>query len=599
MAKTFDPSVEKPGRSHWNTLRILALHLWPAKRWDLKGRVIAAILFLVLAKVLNIWVPFFLKYSIDSLSLPAPELAIPIGLIVAYGLARVGVQAFGELRDLIFVKVAQNAQRTVGLETFKHLHSLSLNFHLSRQTGGLSRVIERGTRGIQFVLHFMTFNIVPTLLELILVTGVLFFKFDIYFAAVTLVTIVLYVALTLAVTEWRTKFRQRMNKEESQANTNAIDSLLNFETVKYFGNEEHEYRQFDASLARYETAAVQSQNSLTLLNLTQGVIIGVGLMVLMYLAAKGVVDKTMTIGDFIMVNTFLIQLYLPLNFLGFVYREIKQSLIDMDKMFELLDVEPDIIENKNAVELNVNHGEVVFDQVVFGYSDKREILHGISFTVKAGKTTAIVGPSGAGKSTISRLLFRFYDIQIGKILIDGQNIKDVTQKSLRSNIGVVPQDTVLFNNNVGYNIGYGKSGATEDEIIQAAKMAKIHDFIISLADGYRTEVGERGLKLSGGEKQRVAIARTMLKNPKILLFDEATSALDSHTEKSIQASLREVSRNRTTLVIAHRLSTIVDADEILVLSDGNIIERGLHRDLLAKNGEYASMWKKQQQEERQ
>ncbi|MBY0316002.1 MAG: ABC transporter ATP-binding protein/permease [Bdellovibrionales bacterium] len=597
MQNTFDPSSVKHERSHWNTLRQLAIHLWPAQRWNLRTRVVFAMLFLILAKVINVWVPFFLKYAIDALSVESSLLTIPVGIIVAYGLARVSVQAFGEVRDMIFVKVAQHAQRTVGLETFKHLHSLSLQFHLSRQTGGLSRVIERGTRGIQFVLHFMTFNIVPTLLELFLVTAVLFFKFNILFAAITLTTIVLYVYLTLAVTEWRTKFRQRMNKEETHANTKAVDSLLNFETVKYFGNEEHEYKQFDASLARYESAAVQSQSSLGLLNMGQGIIIGVGLVLLMYLAAKGVVEKTMTVGDFILVNTFLIQLYLPLNFLGFVYREIKQSLIDMDKMFELLDVSPDIVENKDAKELQVHQGKVMFENVVFGYSEKRTILHGISFTVSPGKTTAIVGPSGAGKSTISRLLFRFYDAQQGAISIDDQNLKDVTQHSLRMNIGIVPQDTVLFNNTIGYNIAYGKTGSSDEEIRRAAQMAKIHDFIMSLPDGYNTEVGERGLKLSGGEKQRVAIARTMLKNPKILLFDEATSALDSHTEKSIQESLKEVSKNRTTLVIAHRLSTIVDADEILVLKDGLIVERGLHRELLAKKGEYASMWKKQQQEE--
>ena len=597
MQNTFDPASVKQERSHWNTLRQLAIHLWPTQRWDLRTRVIFAMLFLILAKVINVWVPFFLKYAIDALSVESSMLTIPVGIIVAYGLARVSVQAFGEVRDMIFVKVAQHAQRTVGLETFKHLHSLSLQFHLSRQTGGLSRVIERGTRGIQFVLHFMTFNIVPTLLELFLVTAVLFFKFNILFAAITLTTIVLYVYLTLAVTEWRTKFRQRMNKEETHANTKAVDSLLNFETVKYFGNEEHEYKQFDSSLARYESAAVQSQSSLGLLNMGQGIIIGVGLVLLMYLAAKGVVEKTMTVGDFILVNTFLIQLYLPLNFLGFVYREIKQSLIDMDKMFELLAVSPDIVENKDAKELQVHQGKVVFQNVVFGYSEKRTILHGISFTVNPGKTTAIVGPSGAGKSTISRLLFRFYDAQQGAISIDDQNLKDVTQHSLRMNIGIVPQDTVLFNNTIGYNIAYGKTGSNDEEIRRAAQMAKIHDFIMSLPDGYSTEVGERGLKLSGGEKQRVAIARTMLKNPKILLFDEATSALDSHTEKSIQESLKEVSKNRTTLVIAHRLSTIVDADEIIVLKDGLIVERGLHRELLAKKGEYASMWKKQQQEE--
>jgi ABC-type transport system involved in Fe-S cluster assembly fused permease/ATPase subunit len=594
-SEQFNAQADSVNQNHFKTLKTLGIYLWPKERADLKIRVVIAVIFLVSAKVLNVYVPYLLKLSIDQFSTQEKILILPLGLIFSYGLARIMVQGFGELRDLVFAKVGQHAQRTIALNTFKHLHALSLDFHLSRQTGGLSRVIERGTRGIQFVLNFMTFNIIPTLLEIVMVTFVLLYRYSFSYAAVIFLTIVIYIAMTLTVTEWRLKFRKTMNSEESSANTKAIDSLLNYETVKYFGNEEHEYRRFDHSLALYETAAVKSQTSLSLLNISQASVIGVGLFTIMVLAGQGVVSGKLTIGDFVLVNTYLIQLYLPLNFLGFVYREIKNSLIDMDKMFELIQVHASVADTPNAPDIHVERAVIEFQNVHFSYNPDREILKGISFTVQPGKTVAIVGPSGAGKSTISRLLFRFYDVDKGSIRIDGQDIRNVTQKSLRANIGIVPQDTVLFNDSIGYNIHYGNPLLDNERMQNAARLAKIHDFVEKLPAGYDTPVGERGLKLSGGEKQRVAIARTILKNPPILLFDEATSALDSHKEKEIQASLKEVSQNRTTLVIAHRLSTIVDADEILVIKDGLVVERGLHRDLLSLDGEYASMWSKQQQ----
>lgn len=581
--------------NHWKTLRTLGHHLWPEKRADLKVRVVIALVFLALAKILNVYVPFLIKQATDQLSLENQPLVLPLALIVSYGLARVLVATFGELRDLIFVKVAQNAQRNIALNTFKHLHHLSLDFHLSRQTGGLSRVIERGTRGIQFVLNFMTFNIVPTLFEITLVTGILIYHFNILYAAIVFFTIVIYIALTLVVTEWRLKYRKAMNQSESRANTKAIDSLINYETVKYFGNEEHEYKRFDTSLAKYETAAIKSQKSLSLLNIVQSAVIGAGLIVIMLLAGQGVVEKRLTIGDFILVNLYLIQLYMPLNFLGFVYREIKNSLVDMDKMFELIHVHASVDDKEDAIDFIPSHAVVEFKNVSFSYNNNRPILKNISFKIDEGKTLAVVGPSGSGKSTLSRLLFRFYDVNSGEICIDGVNIRDMKQKSLRKNIGVVPQDTVLFNDTIGYNISYGQPGASLNEIKKAAQYAKIHDFIEALPEGYDSQVGERGLKLSGGEKQRVAIARTILKNPQIMVFDEATSALDSHKEKEIQASLKEISKNRSTLVIAHRLSTIVDADEIIVLKNGQITERGRHQQLLDQNGEYAELWKKQQE----
>ncbi|MEM7180492.1 MAG: ABC transporter ATP-binding protein/permease [Spirochaetota bacterium] len=581
-------------QNHWRTLKTLGSHLWPDGRWDLRLRVLAALVFLTAAKVLNVYVPFLLKTAIDRLSATEKVLVLPLAFIIAYGLARILVAAFGELRDLIFVKVGQHAQRTIALRTFQHLHNLSLNFHLSRETGGLSRVIERGTRGLQFVLNFMTFNIVPTFLEIILVTGVLIYHFNLLYAAIILLTIVMYIFLTLSVTEWRLKFRKEMNQSESKANTRAIDSLINYETVKYFGNEEHEYKRFDVSLAKYEAAAIKSQSSLSVLNVLQSAIIGVGLVTIMLLAGRGVVAGKLTIGDFVLVNSFLIQLYMPLNFLGFVYREIKNSLVDMDKMFELIHVHTNVSDKENAIAFQASRGIVSFQNVSFAYQEERQILKNISFEIEAGKTLAVVGPSGSGKSTLARLLFRFYDVNAGSILIDGVDIRDMQQKSLRQCIGVVPQDTVLFNDTIGYNIMYGKPGASQKDIEKAAELAKIHEFISSLPDAYDSQVGERGLKLSGGEKQRVAIARTILKQPHILIFDEATSALDSHKEKEIQASLQEISENRSTLVIAHRLSTIVDADEIIVLKEGEIVERGKHRDLLSLRGEYASLWQKQQ-----
>ncbi len=592
---SFNVDSESPKAGHWQTIKTLGIYLWPNGQFELKIRVLIAILFLVGAKVLNVYVPFLLKTAIDRFSLKDGPLVLPLAVIVSYALARILVQTFGEIRDLVFAKVAQHAQRTIALNTFKHLHSLSLEFHLSRQTGGLSRVIERGTRGIQFVLNFMTFNILPTLLEIFLVTGILLYHFNYFYAAVVFATISIYIVMTLSITEWRLKYRKKMNSEESLANTRAIDSLLNYETVKYFGNEEHEYQRFDRSLAGYEAAAVKSQTSLSLLNTSQSVIIGMGLLIIMIMAGDGVVKGTLTVGDFVLVNSFLIQLYLPLNFLGFVYREIKHSLVDMDKMFELAQVHASVPDQPGAPALIVSQGVIEFKDVSFQYEPSREILKNVSFKVHPGQTLAIVGPSGAGKSTIARLLFRFYDVTLGQITIDQQDIRHVTQKSLRAAIGVVPQDTVLFNDSIGYNIKYGKPELGDAEMIAAAQLANIHQFVETLPKGYETPVGERGLKLSGGEKQRVAIARTILKNPPILLFDEATSALDSHNEKQIQASLKMVAQNRTTLVIAHRLSTVIDADEIIVLKNGAIFERGRHQDLLALNGEYLQMWNKQQQ----
>lgn len=568
-------------------------YLWPAGHKNLKVRVVLAMLCLLIAKLINVYVPFLYKAAVDSLSLN-PALALPIGIIVSYGLARIAQQTFGELRDFIFVRVGQHAQRTVALSTFLHLHNLSLAFHLDRQTGGLSRVIERGTRAMQTVLSFMLFNIIPTLLEIILVTAILYSKFGAAYAAITFFTVSLYVYFTFAITNWRTQFRKSMNERDSEANTKAIDSLLNYETVKYFVNEEHEYRRYDISLEQYQKEAIKSQSSLSLLNIGQGFIIGVCVVSIMALAAQGVLAKTLTVGDFVLVNTLLLQLFIPLGFLGFVYREVNQGLIDMEKMFELLDANTEIKDAVPALTLNPAAWSVKFNAVNFHYQADREILKDISFEIPAGQTFAVVGPSGSGKSTLARLLFRFYDVSSGAIQIGHSDIRSVTQKSLRQSIGIVPQDTVLFNDTIGYNIRYGRPDATDEQVQAAARLAQIHDFIESLPKKYLTSVGERGLKLSGGEKQRVAIARTILKNPAILVFDEATSALDSHTEKEIQSSLSQVSKNRTTLVIAHRLSTIVDADQILVLKAGRIVESGQHADLLAKQGDYAAMWKKQQ-----
>jgi ATP-binding cassette subfamily B protein len=590
-------SADRPGSGHeFNAIRTLLPHLWPRGSLELRGRVVLAMTLLIGAKVTNVYVPIFYKRAVDILGGEAGvAVALPLGLLFAYGLARLFAVAFGEMRDAVFAKVAQRAMRTSALDTFRHLHRLSLRYHLDRQTGGLSRVIERGVAGIEFLLNFMIFNIVPTILEIVMVCGILWGLFNWHFALVTALTIFGYIAFSLIVTEWRIKFRREMNERDTEANTKAIDSLLNFETVKYFGNEAHEARRYDSALKHYERASVRSKVSLAMLNIGQAGIIAVGLVAIMAMAGYGVAAGNMTVGDFVLVNSYLIQLYMPLNFLGFVYRQIRQSLTDMDSMFSLLNVEEEVADKPTAPALEVAGGEVVFDHVDFGYDERRPILHDVTFTVPPGKTVAIVGPSGAGKSTISRILFRFYDVTNGAVRIDSQDIRDVTQESLRAAIGIVPQDTVLFNDTIYYNIAYGRPDASPAEVEEAARMARIHDFVMSTPDGYQTRVGERGLKLSGGEKQRVAIARTILKRPAILLFDEATSALDTHTEQEIQKSLDEVSANRTTLVIAHRLSTVVGADEILVLEAGRIVERGRHVALLAASGAYAAMWKRQQE----
>jgi ABC-type transport system involved in Fe-S cluster assembly fused permease/ATPase subunit len=580
----------------WAAFVTLLPHLWPRGQVEMRARVVVAILCLVAAKAASIYVPFLFKHLIDRLTpKPGLALALPLGLLIAYGLARVMAQIFSELRDGIFARVAQRAIRRVALDTFRHLHRLSLRFHLDRQTGGLSRVVERGAKGIEFLLFFVLFNVLPTLLEIGLVCGILWWLYDWRYAAVTFVTIGGYVWFTVALTEWRIKYRRRMNEADQEANTKAVDSLLNYETVKYFGNEEHEARRYDIALQRYETAAVRTRVSLAYLNIGQNALIAVGVTLLMAMAAVEVVQHRFSVGDFVLVNTYLIQLYLPLNFLGTVYREIRQALIDMEAMFQLLDVDIEVADRPGAPALAISGGRIEFRDVTFGYDARRPILKGVSFIVEPGRTLAIVGPSGAGKSTISRLLFRFYDVTSGVILIDGQDIAEVAQDSLRAAIGVVPQDTVLFNDTLRYNVAYGRPSASEAEIVEAARLARLHDLIARLPDGYETKVGERGLKLSGGEKQRVAIARAILKRPTIMLFDEATSALDSQTEKEIQQSLREVSVDRTTLVIAHRLSTVIDADEIVVLEEGRVVERGRHGALLALGGRYAAMWARQQE----
>ncbi|HEU5338884.1 MAG TPA: ABC transporter ATP-binding protein/permease, partial [Sulfuricaulis sp.] len=567
--------------------------------WEFRGRVVLALAFLALANVANVSVPLVLKEIVDALDPTKSLLALPVFFLIAYGLLRLGNSLFGELRDVVFAKVTQRSIRRVALKVFEHLHNLSLRFHLERQTGGMSRDIERGTAGIRFLLNFMLFNILPTLLEIGFVAIILLVKYDPWFFIVTIATLVGYVVFTLIVTEWRMIFRRNMNEMDSKANTRAIDSLLNYETVKYFNNEKFEAGRYDETLQSWEKAAVRNQTSLSFLNSGQGAIIAAGVTLLMFMAGRGVVQGTMSIGDLVLVNAFLIQLYMPLHFLGFVYREIRHSLADMERMFGLLEQGGEVADKPDARELKITGGEIRFEHVGFGYDSRRQILQEVSFTVPSGHKVAVVGASGAGKSTLSRLLFRFYDATAGRILIDGQDIRDVAQKSLRRAIGIVPQDTVLFNDSIYYNIAYGRPEATREEIIEAARSAHIHDFVETLPDKYDTLVGERGLKLSGGEKQRVAIARTLLKNPPILVFDEATSALDSRTEKAIQAELQEIATNHTTLVIAHRLSTIMDADQILVMEHGRIVERGTHGELLAQNGAYAHMWALQQQEQKQ
>ena len=580
-------------RNDWETIKTLLPYLW-----EYKWRVSLALVFLIGAKLANVAVPLVLKKLIDGLSItpnhPQAMLVLPLGLLMGYGALRLCTTVFTELREFVFARVTQRAVRTIALKVFRHLHALSLRFHLNRQTGGMTRDIERGTRGIGSLVSYTLFSILPTLVEITLVLGYLVSHYNGWFAGITAVALVSYIVFTILVTEWRTHFRRTMNDLDSKANTKAIDSLINYETVKYFGNEDYEARRYDEGLKRYETAAVKSQTSLSLLNTGQSTIIAVAVTFILWRATQGVIDHTMTLGDLVLVNAFMIQLYVPLNFLGVLYREIKQSLADMERLFSLMDQHREIADAPHAKPLVPHGAEIRFTDVNFSYESKRQILFDVSFTIAAGTTTAVVGHSGSGKSTLSRLLFRFYDINSGHISIDGQDLRDVTQSSLRMAIGIVPQDTVLFNDTIEYNIAYGRPGASKEDIVAAAKAAYIHDFIESLPDGYATMVGERGLKLSGGEKQRVAIARTVLKNPAILIFDEATSALDSKAEQAIQQQLKEIAQNRTTLVIAHRLSTVVDAAQILVLEHGRILERGTHASLLAANGPYAQMWERQQ-----
>ncbi len=591
------PDVPAGPRSDWRTLARLLPYLW-----QYKWRVLAALLFVIGAKVANVGVPVLLKNLIDSMTIkpgdPAALLVVPAGLLLAYGALRLMTSLFTELRELVFAKATQGASRQIALQTFEHLHALSLRFHLERQTGGMTRDIERGVRGIESLVSFSLYSIVPTLVEVAMVLTILAVKFDARFAWITGGALVLYIAFTVVVTEWRTQFRRQANEADSSAHTKAIDSLLNYETVKYFNNEGFEARRYDESLEALRRARLKSQTTLSLLNAGQQLIIAVGLVAMLWMATQGVVDGRLTLGDLVMVNAFMIQLYIPLNFLGVIYREIKQNLTDLDKMFTLMDREREVADAPGAEALRTNGPvDVRFEHVDFAYEPARAILHDVSFEIPAGKTVAVVGPSGSGKSTLARLLYRFYDVQAGKILIAGQDIRTVTQASVRRAIGIVPQDTVLFNDTVAYNIRYGKPDASDAEVEQAARAAHIHDFVMSTPKGYATMVGERGLKLSGGEKQRVAIARTLLKDPPILIFDEATSALDSANERAIQAEIKSAARGKTTLVIAHRLSTVVDAHEILVMELGRIIERGTHLKLLAARGRYADMWALQQSAE--
>jgi ATP-binding cassette, subfamily B, heavy metal transporter len=592
-----------PSTSGRQTLGRIAPYLWPDGQAWVKRRVVLALVLLVAAKVISVITPMFYKAAVDGLAPgadPATMLGIgAVGMTVAYGLARLGAVAFGELRDMVFVKVGQRALRQLALETFSHIHALSLRYHITRKTGGLSRIIERGVKGVDFLLRFMLFSVGPLIIELTLVAILFAVLFGPLYMVTVIVTIAIYVAWTFKVTEWRVKIRRQMNDQDTDANQKAIDSLLNFETVKYFSAEAREAARYDRAMAGYETAAVKTGQSLSILNIGQSLIITCGLVVVMVMAARGVQAGTLTVGDFVMVNAYMIQITMPLNFLGTVYREIRQALVDMGQMFGLLGQEAEIRDKPGATALRVSEGRISFDAVRFAYDPERPILKGVDIEVGPGETVALVGASGSGKSTIARLLFRFYDLSAGAIRIDGQDIRDVTQTSLHEAIGVVPQDTVLFNDTIRYNIAYGRDGATQDEVEAAAKAAKIHDFILSLPDGYDTTVGERGLKLSGGEKQRVGIARTLLKNPPILILDEATSALDTRTEADIQQSLRDMGQGRSVITIAHRLSTIADADQIVVMEQGRVIERGTHEELLALGGRYAGMWALQVSEEAQ
>ena len=579
-------------RNDANTIRALLPYLW-----DYRGRVVLALMALILAKGANVAVPLALKGIVDAFDQPeGQQLILPILFLVTYGLLRLSSSLFNEIRDAVFARVRHGAMSKVACKVLGHMHNLSLRFHLDRKTGAISRDIERGTRAVSSILNYLVFSILPTLVEISLITGILLYQYDISFSIVTAISVTAYMLFTFRITEWRMKYRIEMNRADSEANTQAIDSLINYETVKYFSNEAHEINRYTKTIGEWEDAAVKSQTTLSSLNFGQAAIITSAVTTIMFLASQGVVDGSMTLGDLVLVNAFLIQLFIPLGFLGIVYSQLKHSLSDMELMFRIVDEQPEIEDRKDASELNVGNGEVRFEHVGFNYVTDRQILRDINFTILPGQKVAVVGQSGAGKSTLSRLLFRFYDVNKGRILINDQDVRDVTQLSLRRAIGIVPQDTVLFNDSLYYNIAYAKPDATREEIIRAAELAHIDHFIRSLPDGYETIVGERGLKLSGGEKQRVAIARTILKNPKILVFDEATSSLDSASEQTILESLQEVAENHTTLVIAHRLSTIVDADQILVMDEGGIVERGTHKDLLAANGRYAHMWQLQQQD---